>query len=160
MDAQSVAYSEEAATTKPQIFSLRTPMVSAGHIENVVAETDLMKLSVKIYAEGGENFLHTHQHEDHFFVVLDGEARFRDPHGAEVVLSANQGIMLPRGCYYMFTNVGEKPLVLLRGSGTSVTPRVKDSRKWWQGVVDTRPSMRGREATVPGQFFAEGSTIK
>jgi hypothetical protein len=60
----------------------------------------------------------------------------------------------------MFTNVGDKPLVLLRASGTSVTPRVKDSRKWWEGVVDTRPSSRGREAIVPGEHFAEGSNIK
>jgi len=160
MDAQTLPRSDETSFTKPQIFSLRTQMVSAGHIENVVAETDLMKVSVKIYAEGGENFLHTHQHEDHFFVVLDGKARFKDPHGTEVVLTANQGIMLPRGCYYMFTNVGDTPLVLLRGSGSSVMPRVKDSRKWWKGIVDTRPNTRGREAVMPGRFFAEGSALR
>lgn len=161
MDAQSLARSDsDSPSTQPQIFGLETPMVSAGTIEHVVAETDLMKVSVKIYAEGGENFLHSHLKEDHFFVVLDGKASFKDPHGAEVVLSTYQGIMLPRGCYYMFTNVGEKPLVLLRASATSVRPRVKDSRKWWEGVVDTRPSTRGKEAIVPSQYFAEGSNIK
>ena len=77
MDSQSLARSDEASSIKPQIFSLKTPMVSAGTIENVVAETDLMKVSVKIYAEGGENFFHSHLKEDHFFVVLDG------PHASE-----------------------------------------------------------------------------
>ena len=36
-----------------------------GMVDNFVSETDTMKVSVKIYADGGENFLHTHQLEDH-----------------------------------------------------------------------------------------------
>jgi hypothetical protein len=77
VDSQSLARSDEVSSPKPQIFSLRTPMVSAGTIENVVAETDLMKVSVKIYAEGGENIFHWHLKEDHFFVILDGKASSR-----------------------------------------------------------------------------------
>ena len=33
-------------------------------IDDFVSVTDLMKVSIKIYAEGGENFLHTHMAED------------------------------------------------------------------------------------------------
>jgi mannose-6-phosphate isomerase-like protein (cupin superfamily) len=150
---------EAEATVKPHVFSLKTPMVSKGMIDNFVAETDLMKVSIKIYAEGGENFLHTHTTEDHFFIVLDGEATFRDPGDKAIVLHAHQGIMLPRGCYYMFTNTGDRPLVMLRTGATSVQPWVKDSRKWWQGVVDTRPNTRGKEAVVPGSFFAPESEL-
>ena len=48
----------------PQLFSLKTPMVSTGMVDNFVSETDTMKVSVKIYADGGENF------------ILSGAARF------------------------------------------------------------------------------------
>jgi mannose-6-phosphate isomerase-like protein (cupin superfamily) len=150
----------EETSVKPQIFSLKTPMVSAGTIENYVSETDLMRVSLKIYKEGGENFLHTHQREDHFFVILDGKARFRDPNGKEVTLGKYQGIMLPRGSYYMFTSVGDTPLVLLRASATSVYPRVKDSRKWWENVVDTRKSNAKGKFVIPGEFFAQDSGLE
>jgi mannose-6-phosphate isomerase-like protein (cupin superfamily) len=158
MTTAAEATTEEAGV-KPQIFSLKTPMVSKGQIDNFVAETDLMKVSIKIYAEGGENFFHTHTTEDHFFVILDGEATFRDPWEKSVTLQRYQGIMLPRGCYYMFTNTGDKPLVLLRCGATTV-PWAGDNRKWWQNVVDTRPNMRGREAIVPGSFFAPESGMQ
>ncbi len=146
-------------SVKPQLFCLKTPMVSSGMIDNFVSETDLMKVSIKIYAEGGENFLHTHTAEDHFFIVLEGEATFRDPDDRATVMHAQQGIMLPRGCYYMFTNTGDRPLVMLRVAATAVQPWVRDSRKWWPGVEDTRQPARKRENVVPGKFFAEASEL-
>ena len=157
--ASNAAVPADEVSVKPQIFSLKTPMVASGMIDNFVAETDLMKVSIKIYAEGGENFLHTHTTEDHFFVVLDGEATFLDPDGKTLTLRNQQGIMLPRGCYYRFTNTGDRPLVMLR-SGATTVPWGKDNRKWWKGVVDTRKNSRGNEAVIPGKFFADGSELK
>jgi len=150
--------SDLPVSVKPQLFSLKTPIVSQGMIDNFVSETDLMKVSIKIYAEGGENFLHTHTTEDHFFVVLEGEATFVDPSEKKTVLHKHQGIMLPRDCYYMFTATGGNPLVMLRVAATAVQPWVKDSRKWWPGVTDTRNT--NREQKLSGKFFAEGSEIK
>jgi mannose-6-phosphate isomerase-like protein (cupin superfamily) len=151
------ATQELPVSVKPQIFSLKTPMVSHGMIDNFVSETDLMKVSIKIYAEGGENVLHTHQTEDHFFLVLDGEATFRDPFDNVIVLHKYQGIMLPRNSYYMFTATGGAPVVLLRVAATAVQPWVKDSRKWWPGHVDTRTPARNKDNQIPGQFFAPES---
>jgi mannose-6-phosphate isomerase-like protein (cupin superfamily) len=150
---------EYPESVKPQLFSLKTPMVSQGMIDNFVSETDLMKVSIKIYAEGGENFLHTHTAEDHFFIVLEGEATFTDPFDKKTVLHKQQGIMLPRGCYYMFQASGGNPLVMLRVAATSEQPWVKDSRKWWPGVVDNRNLTR-EQIKVPGKFYAEGSEIR
>ena len=150
----------EDTSVKPHLFSLKTPMVSKGQIDNFVAETDLMKVSIKIYAEGGENFLHTHTTEDHYFIILEGEATFRDPGDKAIVLHSQQGIMLPRGCYYMFTNTGDRPLVMLRCGASTVQWAGGDNRKWWKGVKDTRPNMRGKEAVIPGKFFADGSELK
>ena len=159
MSAQMQAENAAEGSVKPQLFSLKTSLVSTGMIDNFVSETDLMKVSIKIYAEGGENFLHTHMAEDHFFIILDGEATFVDPDQHKVTLHKHQGIMLPRGCYYMFTNTGSVPVVLLRVAATAVQPWVKDSRKWWQGVKDTRAPNRDGSNIIPGKFFAEGSEL-
>ncbi len=159
MSAQLKPESPAIGTVKPQLFSLKTPMVSSGMIDNFVSVTDLMKVSIKIYAEGGENFLHTHMTEDHFFVIIEGEATIRDPEEHAVTLTKQQGIMLPRGCYYMFTNTGSIPLVMLRCAATAVQPWVKDSREWWQGVKDTRVPSRDGSNIIPGKFFAEGSDL-
>lgn len=150
---------EFPVSVPPQLFCLKTPMVSTGMVDNFVSETDTMKVSVKIYAEGGENYLHTHQLEDHFFLVLEGEGSFKDPTGRTTTLHKHQGIMLPANCYYMFTATGGTPLVLLRVAATKVQPWVKDSRAWWPGVTDVRAPARNRENEIPGKFFAADSDL-
>ena len=113
--------------TRAETFRVRTPLLSKGRLDTVLAETDLMQVRVKCYAEGGENVLHAHTSEDHVFVILQGRARFHDKEGSESVLGRNEGIMLPRGAYYWFTSCGDEPLVMLRvGAGRDkvATPRV------------------------------------
>ena len=39
---------------KAQTFSLKTPLLSAGQTNTPVAGTDLLKVRVKVYAEGGK----------------------------------------------------------------------------------------------------------
>ena len=139
---------------KVQVFSLKTPLLSEGGLNNYVAETDLMWVWVKVYAQGGENFLHTHEHEDHVFVILDGQATFHDPSGKTTVLNKHQGVLLQRGAYYSFTSTGDTPLVLLRVGAGDALPRVRDSRKWWPGEVDDRSERGIRPVEIPGTFFA------
>ena len=98
----------------PQLFQLRTQLLSQGRSDFTLANTDLMTVRIKCYAQGGENALHMHPAEDHIFVVLDGAARFVGKDGEIGVLEKNQGIMLPRGVYYRFESCGETPLVMLR----------------------------------------------
>jgi mannose-6-phosphate isomerase-like protein (cupin superfamily) len=150
---------EFPVSVPPQLFSLKTPMVSTGMVDNFVSETDTMKVSIKIYADGGENYLHTHELEDHFFIILEGQATFKDPAGKTTTLGKHQGIMLPANCYYMFTATGGVPVVMLRVAGTKVQPWVKDSRKWWPGVTDARAPARGKENQIPGKFFAAESEL-
>jgi len=61
-----------------EFFSLKTPYLSEGRSNTLLARTDFLRLTVKVYAEGGENALHTHSKEDHAFIVLEGEATFHD----------------------------------------------------------------------------------
>jgi len=83
-------------------------------MDTVMAETDNMQVRVKVYAQGGENALHTHLDQDHIFVVLQGQARFWDETETEQLYGRNEGIMLPRGSYYRFESCGDVPLVMLR----------------------------------------------
>ena len=64
--------------------------------------------------KGGENGLHAHIEEDHIFVVLQGEAQFSGLNGPLPVLKKNQALMLPKGCFYSFSNEGTEPLVMIR----------------------------------------------
>jgi len=99
---------------EPQVFQLKTQLLSKGRSDYTIAKTDLMSVRIKCYAQGGENVLHSHPGEDHTFVVLAGKARFFGKDGEVGVFTRNQGIMLPRGCFYKFQSCGDEPLVLLR----------------------------------------------
>lgn len=99
---------------EPQTFQLKTQLLSKGRSDYVLARTDLMSIRIKCYAQGGENVLHAHPGEDHTFIVLAGKAQFFGKGGEVAELTRNQGILLPRGCYYNFKSCGDEPLVLLR----------------------------------------------
>lgn len=141
--------------TKAAVFSLKTPMVSSGTVNNVVVQSDLMWIWMKVYAEGGENFLHKHTTEDHAFIVLDGQATFHDREGNDTVLDKYQGIFLPRGTYYSFTSTGEGPLVLLRAGAMEGGTGYRDNREWLPGVVDNRDYRANPPVQIPGEFFGD-----
>jgi hypothetical protein len=100
---------------KPEILTLRTPIVSQGHMKILLAETDMTTMHIHCYApKGGENGLHAHTEEDHVFVCLDGEAQFVGIDGPLPPLKRHQAIFLPKGCFYSFSIETESPCVLLR----------------------------------------------
>ena len=103
------------AAVKPEILSLRTQLVSQGHTRVLLAETDNCTFRIHSYGpNSGENGLHAHTDEDHIFVVLEGEAQFYDLDGALPVLKKHQALMLPKGCFYSFSNDTTGPLIMLR----------------------------------------------
>jgi len=73
-----------------------------------------MWATLKVYASGGENGLHTHPNEDHAFIVLQGSARYYDADGGHTDVGKHEGIMLPAGAYYWFEATSKEPLVLVR----------------------------------------------
>ncbi|OLT59547.1 cupin domain-containing protein [Moorena bouillonii] len=101
-------------TPEPQVFQLKTKLLSKGRSDYTLAKTDLMSVRIKCYAQGGENVLHSHPGEDHTFIVLAGQAKFFGKDGEVGTFSRNQGILLPRGTFYKFQSCGDEPLVLLR----------------------------------------------
>ena len=97
-----------------------------------------MKITVKVYASGGENALHKHLNEDHSFIVLQGEATFHIGEEDTVkVLTKYEGVMLPRDVLYWFQSSAPENLVMLR---------VGAAEKW--GPTDARfPTGRRSPAT-------------
>ena len=104
----------EKATAKVQAYSMKVPLLTSGRTNQVLARTDTVEVRAKVYAEGGENAMHTHLDEDHTFFILDGEATFYGPDEQTVVVGRHEGIMIPSGAFYRFQSTGDTNLVLLR----------------------------------------------
>ncbi len=143
------------APPKAEVFSLKTPYLSEGRTTEFLARTDLMSVAIKVYSEGGENALHTHLHEDHAFIVLEGEATFWDRPGNETVVSRYQGISLPRGAFYYFKSTGDTNLVLLRVGANDTSwhgeTRIDPDGKPLPGHSEANKHIEG--VPVPGMFF-------
>lgn len=104
----------EKATPRVTTYSMKVPLLSAGRTNEVLARTATTEVRAKVYAEGGENGLHTHMDEDHTFFVLDGQATFYGPDDTPTVVGRYEGLMIPSGAFYRFQSTGDTNLVLLR----------------------------------------------
>ena len=105
---------EKPVSKKASFFKLRAQMLEQGRTNTALARTENMWATLKVYASGGENTLHTHPHEDHTFLVLQGSARYYDADGGHTDVGKHEGIMLPAGAYYWFEATSKEPLVLVR----------------------------------------------
>jgi len=101
-------------TKKASFFKLRAQLLEQGRTNTALGRTDNMWATLKVYAAGGENALHTHPNEDHTFIVLQGAARYYDADGGHTDVHKHEGIMLPAGTYYWFEAISKEPLVLVR----------------------------------------------
>ena len=145
---------------KAQVFSLRTPYLSEGRTTTLVSETDSLWVHVKVYAQGGENALHAHSHEDHAFIILEGQATFYDKDGNTTVVDRYQGIMLPKGAYYYFQSTGDTNLVLMRVGGGQNPYRKSGQEDRWGPDGKPLPSYsaenkRVEGVPIPGRFFGD-----
>jgi mannose-6-phosphate isomerase-like protein (cupin superfamily) len=104
----------KATDKKASFFKMRAQMLEQGRTNTPLARTDNMWATLKVYASGGENGLHTHPNEDHTFIVLQGSARYYDADGNPTDVGTHEGIMLPAGAYYWFEATSQEPLVLVR----------------------------------------------
>jgi mannose-6-phosphate isomerase-like protein (cupin superfamily) len=140
---------------KPSFFKMRAQMLEEGRTNTALAWTDNMWATLKVYASGGENALHTHPHEDHSFFVLQGKARYYDADGGYTDVGKHEGIMLPAGAYYWFEAISEEPLVLVR-VGCRVGPQDADGRLNIRGEPmpgDSKENKHGPVVYRGGEFF-------
>lgn len=99
---------------QPTLFKMTAPLLDKGRSNTPLANTENMWATLKVYASGGENGLHTHPNEDHTFIIMQGRARYYGPNGVIGDRGALEGIMLPAGAYYWFEAISDEPLVILR----------------------------------------------
>ena len=146
--------------TDPQAvpFQVRASLLDRGRTMDLLARSDTMYAHIKVYAEGGENALHTHTREDHLFVVLAGEATFRlGRDEALKVVGKNEGVLLPAGSYYWFQSSGQENLVMLRvGAKTPGPQSDDDDRMGVNGAplpADSAANKKIPPVVRPGAFF-------
>ncbi|MCI0778921.1 MAG: cupin domain-containing protein [Chloroflexi bacterium] len=147
---------ETKASPKTSTFSIEGPYLSAGRVNIDLARTDLLWLSLKINAEGGENAVHAHTAEDHSFIVLEGEVTFYDEHGEGKTLGAYEGIMIPKGAYYRYLNTGGRNLFLLRVGARRDAEEGKPSRHKPDGspiLGDDAENFHIDGVPIPGKSF-------
>jgi len=143
---------EKARNTAINVFKVRGQLLDQGRTDTVLAATEDITLRLKIYASGGENELHAHKHEDHYFVVLQGAVQFYGPDGALAHLRALEGIMIPKGSYYWFTATSTEPLVMLRGGSPNGSAKGLKGRIGAAGAELAGDSKENK--SVPVKFTA------
>ncbi len=103
-------------------FSLRNlPLLDGGATMASLGSAPALWAHSKVYSTGGENALHSHDIEDHCFLILQGEATFNFGDGSSMIARQFEGVLLPRGTQYRFAaNPGDN-LVMFRVGGASIT---------------------------------------
>jgi mannose-6-phosphate isomerase-like protein (cupin superfamily) len=125
-------------------FSMRNlPLLDDGATMEPLGIAPALWAHSKVYSTGGENALHSHDIEDHVFLVLQGEAFFAFGDGSTRTVREFEGVMVPRGTLYKFNSVPEKGnLVMFRVGGGNIKdssdldPRFKIPREALQSRKD------------------------
>ena len=64
--------------TRAEIFQLRTPLLSKGRLDTVLAETDIMRVWLKTYANGGDYEIKRDLHDPRMVLDSPGEIQPSD----------------------------------------------------------------------------------
>jgi mannose-6-phosphate isomerase-like protein (cupin superfamily) len=102
---------EGANSAEPTVFSYQRPMVVGDKKARIpLVKSDLASLEIQVFHQGGENRLHSHAHQDGFWFVKFGRARFYNSNDDIVAeLGPDEGILIPRGYKYWFESVPVDP---------------------------------------------------
>jgi quercetin dioxygenase-like cupin family protein len=140
-----------------QVYDLRTPYLDQGRTTDLRASTELMTIMVKVYAEGGENAMHNHPHEDHSFLVLEGSATFHiETDDNTRTVGRYEGILIPKDVNYWFASSGDENLVMVRFG--AIYPGIHHGRLTPAGgdiPGDSEANKRVERIERPGRGFGE-----
>src|SRR5215212_5300228 len=127
-DVTTIERKPKVATDNSVLVSIRQlPLLQQGTTYDPLATAENLWVSLKVYASGGENALHSHGGEDHAFIVLQGKATFTFGDGRTAVVSQHEGVMIPRNGLYKFVADETENLVMLRvGGGVRTVTGLKD----------------------------------
>lgn len=143
---------------KPKVLSLKTALLSGGMTKDLLCKGENSLVTLHCYSSGmGEKHgLHAHKEEEHVFIVLHGTAVFSDIDGKLPPMGRNQGLWLPKGCFYEFYNPGPDSLVVIRfgalQKGANPSTRITPEGEPILGRASQNPD-RARPVPIDGQFF-------
>jgi mannose-6-phosphate isomerase-like protein (cupin superfamily) len=101
-----------------------------------LAHSDIMKASVQMIPEGGDNTMHYHPGGDGFWYVLQGRIRFYGPDGVIGEYGANEGLFMPRNARYWFETADTSVELHLLHIQADTLPNVKNGHI---NVTEKRP---------------------
>jgi mannose-6-phosphate isomerase-like protein (cupin superfamily) len=149
---------ERMKTLRPEVIRLRTPFLSAGMSRDLLCAGENSTFRIHCYSTGmGEKHgYHAHVEEEHVFVVVHGQAVFSSLDGRLPPVGRNEGIWLPKGCFYEFFNPGPEPLVVLRfgaqESNADASLRLDPEGKPIKGRARMNPEIATPQI-MEGRFF-------
>jgi uncharacterized cupin superfamily protein len=136
-------------------FSMRgLPLLSSGATMGALGRAPALWAHSKVYSTGGENALHSHDIEDHCFMVLHGEATFHFGDGSSFVARPYEGVVLPRGTLYRFQSSSDENLVMFR-VGSALVKDSNDIEPKFHMPKEALKSRSGADGT-----YAEGTSKK
>jgi mannose-6-phosphate isomerase-like protein (cupin superfamily) len=148
-DTKTFAREPNVAVDKAVLFSMRNlPLLEQGTTYDGLATAENLWASIKVYASGGENAMHSHGGEDHIFIVLQGKATFTFGDGRTSVVGKYEGVMIPKDVQYKFEADEAENLVLLRVGG---------GERKAKGLHDLTPFGTPKDV-VRQTTFADGTT--
>jgi mannose-6-phosphate isomerase-like protein (cupin superfamily) len=132
------------------------PALLDGNWTKTCGQSETIRQSVKVCAAGEGNPLHAHTKEDHSYFVLHGSATFINREKQEIPVRSFEGIMIPRGAFYGFTNTGTENLIMLLTFGPK--PEALDDSQFGEPDINVpagQPAFTGGVpgTTIPGKFF-------
>jgi quercetin dioxygenase-like cupin family protein len=117
-DAKVIERRPAPAIDDAVIFSMRNlPLLEQGTTYDPLATAENLWMSMKVYASGGENALHSHGGEDHAFIIMQGKATFTFGDGRTQVVGVHEGVMIPKDVKYKFVADEAENLVMMRVGG-------------------------------------------
>lgn len=158
MQAISEADLAKMRAVEASTFALKTEQLSGGMTKKLMCKGENTTFHLHCYSVGmGEKHgLHAHVQEEHIFIVLQGEAVFSGIGGKLPSVKKNQGIWLPKGCFYEFFNPGPDPLIVIRfgaiNKGENGSLRVTPEGQNIPGRSSANPEL-AKPVPIEGKFF-------
>lgn len=147
----AVGASESRTTAQQLMFSMRNlPLLEGGATMELLGLAPMLWAHSKVYSAGGENALHSHEIEDHVFLVLQGRATFHFGDGSSSEVRAFEGVTVPRGVRYRFNAVESEGNLVMFRVGAAL---VKDSKDLDPRFAIPREALKSR-ADSQGNYAA------
>ena len=106
-DKKEAFHKEAESRIQPFQFASPAKATDDRKIFYWLGATDILRGSVQVVPQGGDNNMHYHPGADGFWMVLAGKVRFYGPDGVIGEYGAQEGIMVPRNARYWFETADE-----------------------------------------------------